>query len=161
MRLPNATIDALQQACHSLIPISVAMGVTVDHYSGDTLHLGAPLANNINHQQTAFGGSLFSLAAMTGWGLLALKTTELALDTNIVVAEGNVTYAAPVNGPLRCVCHLPEEFNEFAVSLTNTGKARLTLTLLLENNNDPGGEPAMTFTGLYIVRCNNPTIEAP
>ena len=54
MQLPNATIESLQHAYHTLIPISQHMGIQVVSYDGSCLRVTAPLANNINHQQSAF-----------------------------------------------------------------------------------------------------------
>ena len=53
------SIKSLENVFHELIPISQHMGVKVVNYTGSELTLAAPLANNINHQLSAFGGSLF------------------------------------------------------------------------------------------------------
>ena len=102
MQLPEASIEALQQAYQTLIPISQHMGIQAVSYDGQCLRVTAPLANNINHQQSAFGGSLFSLVALAGWGLLQLKITELGLDCTTVIAGGEVGYQVPVVAEL-CV----------------------------------------------------------
>ncbi|MBQ73546.1 MAG: hypothetical protein CMQ20_00820 [Gammaproteobacteria bacterium] len=62
----------------------ILINMMVEHLSK------APLANNINHQQSAFGGSLFLLSALVGWGLLQLKLTVLNLTANPVIAGGGV-----------------------------------------------------------------------
>jgi len=144
------TAMELEQALHSLIPISVAMGVSVTEWDGSTLCLSAPLENNINHQSSAFGGSLFSLAAMAGWGILQLRLSALKLDANIVIADGNVRYRQPVFAQLTCRLTLPEDdiWSEFVDQLSKTGKSKLTLCpeLIL-----PGGEVAMALEGHYVV----------
>ncbi|MBV1879438.1 MAG: thioesterase domain-containing protein [Pseudomonadales bacterium] len=151
--LESATIDsapALEQALHSLIPISADMGVTVDSYDGTTLVIRAPLSNNINHQQSAFGGSLFSLTAMAGWGMLQLKLCELKIAANTVVAGGEVNYALPVFEELICRCALPDNYPEFVARLENKGKASITLSadIILQN------QAAMSFSGRYVVIQN-------
>ncbi|MCB1644395.1 MAG: YiiD C-terminal domain-containing protein [Pseudomonadales bacterium] len=147
MMLPAATTQALEETCHSLIPISQAMGLRVDAYDGQRLRLSAPLANNINHQQSAFGGSLFSLSALAGWGILQLKMTELGLDTNTVIAGGDVSYDKPVFGQLICVCELPAGYTTFTEKLRERGKASLAMqTRIIVND-----ETAMTFSGKYVV----------
>ena len=87
---------------HELIPMSRFMGVAVSEYKRDTLTLTAPLSKNINHQQSAFGGSIFSLAALAGWGILQLKLRELDLDCYIVVADAKVKFLKPIREDLVC-----------------------------------------------------------
>ena len=84
------SVESLQRAYHDLIPINAPMVIHIDQYDGRTLIIKAPLANNINHQQSAFGGSLFLLSALVGWGLLQLKLTVLNLTANPVIAGGGV-----------------------------------------------------------------------
>jgi len=124
------------------------MGVKVVDWDGTTLRLEAPLANNINHQQSAFGGSLFSLAALAGWGLVQLKLSETNLDCSTVIAGGDVNYALPVYGDLICVCDLPENWPDTADRLVDKGKASLRLapTIVVD------GQSAMAFNGHYVIR---------
>ena len=59
------------------------MGIRVAAYDGTSLKLTAPLAPNINHKSTAFGGSLYSLAVLCGWGIVHLKLAEAALHKHL------------------------------------------------------------------------------
>jgi thioesterase domain-containing protein len=148
VQLPEASIEALQQAYQTLIPISQHMGIQAVSYDGQCLRVTAPLANNINHQQSAFGGSLFSLVALAGWGLLQLKITELGLDCTTVIAGGEVGYQVPVVAELVCDCRLPAAYEDFASRLLQTGKA----SILLDTGIMQGDASAMTFSGRYVVR---------
>lgn len=147
MHLPAATIEALQEAYYSLIPISRHMGFMVRSYDGRKLCVTAPLQNNINHQMSAFGGSLFSLSALAGWGILQLKITELGLDCNTVIAGGDVSYTAPVFEQLVCECELPDEYASFVDKLQVRGKASLKMQTRIVLND----ETAMSFSGKYVV----------
>lgn len=140
--------DSLEQAFHELIPISEAMGITVEHYDGTLLRLRAPLANNKNHQLTAFGGSLFSIAALSGWGLIQLKLAELDIKANTVIAGGDVSYSLPVSTDLICECCLAPSYPDFVKKLNTNGKASLSLqpNILLDN------KKAMSFTGKFVVK---------
>ena len=139
--------DSLEKTFHQLIPISLHMGVKVKSYDGNRLVIKAPLSNNINHQQSAFGGSLFSLTALAGWGILQLKLGELKLSANTVVAGGEVGYSAPVFEDLLCSCDLPEEYPAFVDKLKNKGRASIQLTanIILESGS------AMMFSGKFVV----------
>jgi thioesterase domain-containing protein len=147
-RLDIYDLASLQTALHTHIPISGHMGIEADFYDGERLVLSSPLANNINHQQSAFGGSLFSLAALAGWGILQLKLAEMKLTANTVIAGGDVSYSQPVFTTLHCEIELPATYPAFRDKLLNTGKASILLTsnILLD------GESAMAFSGKYVVR---------
>lgn len=147
---PELRIDSaasLASAYHRLIPISKAMGIAVKDYDGARLTLTAPLAANVNHQMSAFGGSLFSLAALAGWGLLQLKLTELRLDCNTVIAGGNVAYKRPVFADFDCICELPPDWDTIAAGLAASGRASLELTPWIT----VADETAMTFSGKYVI----------
>jgi thioesterase domain-containing protein len=146
------SIESLEIALHKLIPISQHMGIKVTDYTGSELTLVAPLANNINHQQTAFGGSLFSLTALAGWGLMQLKLSEENLDGNTVVAGGDVSYSAPVAEDFTCRCSLPEDWPLFLSKLKTKGKASIGMTSVVSAN----GLDAMQFNGHFVVRLRNP-----
>lgn len=123
------------------------MGVRVVRYDGDSLELAAPLAANINHQQSAFGGSLFSIAALAGWGMIQLKLSEMNLDCNTVIGKGEVAYKRPVFDNFGCTCTLPADFPAFARILEDTGKAGIKLDAVVTVD----GKPAMILTGQYVV----------
>jgi len=150
---PDNTLDihdlaTLQAALHTLIPISKHMGIEARAYDGRRLVLSAPLANNINHQQSAFGGSLFSLSALAGWGILQLKLAEMKVKANTVIAGGDVSYSQPVFKTLHCEIELPPAYPAFRDKFLETGKASILLTsnILLD------GQSAMAFSGKYVVR---------
>ncbi|HIG40467.1 MAG: YiiD C-terminal domain-containing protein [bacterium] len=144
---PISSIELLVEAYHTLIPISQHMGITVDAYDGNSLTIKAPLENNINHQNSAFGGSLFSLAALAGWGIIQLKLSELNLSANTVIAGGDVSYSAPVFEELVCQCRLPDEYDTFVDRLKSKGRASITL----QSNFMVDASIAMAFSGRYVV----------
>jgi thioesterase domain-containing protein len=141
--------ESLQEAFHELIPISKAMGVTVQEYTGTSLIIRAPLALNINHQHSAFGGSLFAVAALAGWGLMQMKLSEHLLDCNTVVQNGEVSYERPVYDDLVCKCTLPEDADSLFESLRESGKASTTLISIFETTE---GKVAMTLTGKFHLK---------
>ncbi len=128
---PRIFVDSaatLETTLHELIPISQAMGITVDSYENGELVIRAPLAPNQNHQHSAFGGSLFAVAALTGWGLMQLKLSELLLDCNTVVMGGEVSYQRPVYDDLVCRCCLPAGAEAVFDELKTNGTAITTLS---------------------------------
>jgi thioesterase domain-containing protein len=141
-------IEKLEHTLHSEIPLSQTMGIRVTSYDGASLRLTAPLAPNINHKSTAFGGSLYSLAVLCGWGLLHIKLAEMGFKKHIVIQEGNIQYLLPVNADIQAECQLDEAaLKRFLRTLSRHGLARLSLNTRIHHN----GQTAVTFTGSYVV----------
>jgi thioesterase domain-containing protein len=139
---------ALERTLHSEIPISQAMGVRVAAYDGTSLKLTAPLAPNINHKCTAFGGSLYTLAVLCGWGMVHLKLTEADLRKHIVIQESSIRYLLPVDQDMQAECRLDEAaLRQFLRTLAKHGRARLSLDVVITHNN----QPAVEFSGRYVV----------
>jgi thioesterase domain-containing protein len=126
------------------------MGIQADFFDGRKLVLTAPLSANVNHQLSAFGGSLFSVSALAGWSILQLKLAEIGISANTVIAGGDVGYASPVFEDIRCELELPPEYDAFAQRLESTGRGSLLLNSSIYLSN--ADEPAMSFNGKYVVR---------
>lgn len=52
------------------------MGVRIQQYTGQKFITTMPETGNQNPHHTLFAGSLFSLATLTGWGLIWLMLRE-------------------------------------------------------------------------------------
>ena len=138
----------LEQILQQQIPIAREMGITVAAYDGRQLRLAAPLAPNVNDKATAFGGSLYSLAVLCGWGLLRLKLEEAGQQKNLVIHEASIRYLKPVTQELQAECSLtPEAEAEFMQALQQRSRARTTLTVIIRQQ----GEAAVEFTGRYVA----------
>lgn len=139
---------ALERTLHDEIPLSQAMGIRVAAYDGTVLKLTAPLVPNINHKSTAFGGSLYSLAVLCGWGLLHLKLAEAGLHKHIVIQESDIRYLLPVDHDMQAECHLDATvLKPFLRTLAKHGRARLALDVVIKHH----GRPAVEFSGRYVV----------
>ena len=138
----------LQEVMHELIPISSSMGVVVSEYKKDTLTLTAPLNKNINHQQSAFGGSISALAALAGWGILQLKLSELDLDCNTVVADAHIKFLKPIREDLVCEAKLHRTHTQLLRGIKNNGSAIVEL----DTKFFAGGIKAMTSHSIYHIK---------
>ncbi len=133
---------------HHEIPLSREMGISVVSYSGNQLILAAPLKPNINHKATAFGGSLYSLAVLCGWGMLHLKLGEAKLHCHIVIQEAEIRYLLPVAQDMQAECEMNEEtLHRFLATLNKHGRARLALKVVIRHE----GKLAVEFSGRYVV----------
>ncbi|MFR9718787.1 YiiD C-terminal domain-containing protein [Aeromonas diversa] len=151
---PLQTIAYRPEWCQDLatrwsrgIPISEKMGVQVHHYDGQTLHLGANLAANLNVHDTMFAGSIYSLCVLAGWGLIWLQLKELGVVGDTVLAEGNIRYYRPVKAsPEARVAR--EGMPAALLPLRHGEAARFQLSVQLYS----GGKLAAEFVGQYVVQ---------
>lgn len=139
----------LEEIFHNEIPITRAMGIRVLRYDGTSLVLRAPLAANVNDKGTAFGGSLYSLLVLAGWGLIRLKLKEESISGDIMIHESSVSYSQPITDDWEAHCRLPgnEEYTSFLEKLHARGRARLALESRIMTDSGP----AVSFRGSYAV----------
>ncbi len=145
----QAEADHLQAVLDAEIPLTRAIGIRVERCSADAVTLAAPLEPNTNHKATAFGGSLYSVAVLAGWGLLHLQLKALGVAAHIVIQETRVRYLCPVTGDIRATARLaPEQSLERALAMyRRRGRARLVLVSTVSE----GGQTAVEFHGTYVI----------
>ncbi len=120
----------MQRYLYQYIPISAAMGVKVRTASPEHVTLAAPLAPNVNHTETVFGGSAAALATLSAWTLLHLRLDEAGLDNaRLVIQRSRMEYEKPIPGDFEAVCDFGDEaaWKRFRETLARRGRARLTL----------------------------------
>ncbi len=145
----NAHLDEIQRIIDNDIAPARQLGFRVDGYDEHSLNLRAPLTLNTNHHGTAFGGSLFSLAAVCGWGFVLLKLREADLHGTIVVKSSEVAYLAPVSTDLSVRCGAKTQAVEsFLARYRQTGRARLEIQGQAPADHE---QPALTLKSTYSV----------
>lgn len=152
-------IQALERLLHHDIPLTGDMGLRVRAWDNHCLRLHVPLAPNVNHKSTMFGGSLYCAAVLAGWGWLHLRLGEAGLSGgHIVIQQGQIDYPLPVAGDALAVCENIDEalWQRFLKTYRRHGRARLQLqTLVLD-----GERCAVTFSGQYVVVAHTPPAPA-
>jgi thioesterase domain-containing protein len=138
----------LERYLHQQIPLSVAMGVRVRMATPERVQLAAPLAPNINHNETAFGGSAAALATLSAWALLHVRLTSTALPARLVIQRSSMEYEQPIPGDFDAVCLFTDEpaWERFRVTLVRRGRARLTLAAHLVYD----GRQVAAFEGDFV-----------
>ena len=107
-RVPDSmTTRGLEAFLHEKIPLTKAMGLHVAESNAQHLVLEAPLAANVNHLGTAFGGSLHALPTLACYAVLWTLLREAGLDGHVVVKRSAAQYRVPVTGRLRAICERP------------------------------------------------------
>ena len=142
-------IKLLQDVLHTEIPLTKHIGLSVDEYTDLSLTLSAPLENNINHKCTAFGGSLYSVSVLSGWGLIYLLLKQHDLSGHIVIQESNIKFIKPVNSDITSKCSFlsTQQCDEFINMYKRKGVARIRLTSKISCHS----ENAVIFNGTYVV----------
>ena len=153
---PVATLDdilhrgdwcaQLQQAWYEHIPLSEKMGVRIQQYTGQKFITTMPETGNQNPHHTLFAGSLFSLATLTGWGLIWLMLRERHLGGPIILADAHIRYRKPIRGKPHAVADLGALSGDLD-RLARGRKARVQMQVEIFGDETPGA----VFEGTYIV----------
>lgn len=134
------------------IPLSQTMGTKVLSWQNHQLQLEFPLAPNINHQASMFGGSMYCAAVLAGWGWLHLALREVGIDsTHIVVQSGQIDYPRPIlHEQIIACCAAPDSkaWQRFLTTFERHGKARLQLISRVLTAN---GEDGAVLTGQFVL----------
>jgi len=139
----------LERYLHDHIPLSRALALRVEHLGPELVRLAAPLAPNLNHRRTAFGGSVASLAILAGWSWLLARLADRRPVPRLVIQEETVEYLAPIDAAFEAVCPAPADsaWLRFVRALDQRGRGRLALAAEVTS----AGRIAARFRGLYVA----------
>ncbi len=143
--------EELEQYLYDHIPLSKAMEVSVLSVDTDAVILQAPLAPNINHRETVFGGSASALAILAAWSLLHTRLrTEGIVGCRLVIQRNTMEYDKPIFGEFtaRSSLEQAEEWTKFTRILARRGKSRVTVISVLEHAGQVVGRLSGEFVAL-------------
>jgi len=143
------TPQQLEQYLHEHIPLSRAMQVSVAEVGPEAVVLSAPLAPNINHRETVFGGSASAVAILAAWSLLHTRLRAAGMESRLVIQRNTMNYELPIAGAFTARSSLarPGDWEPFMRMLSRKGKARLEVQAVLEHAGKAVGHPSPTSTG--------------
>lgn len=139
----------LEQYLHEHIPLSRAMGVSAVAVEPSSVVLRAPLAPNINHFDTVFGGSASALAILASWSLIQVCLRREGIVSRLVIQRNTMDYERPVRGEFTASAALeqPESWPVFVRALSRRGKARISVVSILREADEASGR----FMGEYVA----------
>ena len=145
---------ALQRYLHEHIPLSAAMQVAVLAVDAQGVTLGAPLAPNINHRATVFGGSASALAILAAWALLHTRLAGLGVDSRLVIQRNTMSYERPIIGAFTARSFLPqpESWPLFMRMLERKARGRIAVHAVLEFAGQRAGLLEGDFVALAATR---------
>lgn len=149
MHVMEFGVEYLQELINRDIMLARPMGVIVEAADDAGIVLRAPLPPNANHKGTAFGGSLYSLAVLTGWAWLTRFVACADINADAVIQESSMQFLLPVKGDLRAVIAAPAEaeVDKFRKLLLRAGRARIRLRVEMHQ----GSQLATVFEGLFAA----------
>lgn len=140
----------LERYLHEHIPLSRAMAVTVVTATPQEVCLAAPLAPNINHRDTVFGGSAAALAMLAAWSLLHVRLEAEGRAARLVIQRNTMEYERPIPGDFIARARLaePQSWAQFSRLLARRGKARIGVAAALEYAGQVAGRLHGEFVAL-------------
>ena len=132
----------LQSYLHEHIPLARAMSVSVIASSLQRVQLTAPLAPNINHRDTVFGGSASAVAILAAWSMLHVSLSAEGLGSRLVIQRNTMDYLAPIAGSFTATAEAPSAaaWQSFARMLQRRGIGRIVQSALLHHEGKPAGQ---------------------
>jgi thioesterase domain-containing protein len=130
------------------------IGIVVEAADDAGIVICAPLAPNANYKGSAFGGSLFSVAVLTGWAWVTRYLAAAGVAADAVIQESNIRYLVPVEGPLRATVRAPapEQVVKFRKMLERAGRGRIRLSVDIHH----GQTLATEFEGVFAAALRQP-----
>jgi thioesterase domain-containing protein len=132
----------LQAFLHDRIPLSAAMGVVVRTATLETVELAAPLAPNVNHRDTAFGGSASAVAILAAWSVLYVRMRAEGLSGRIVIRRNTMSYERPITDDFVAFASAPaaKDWARLRATLARRRTARIAVRSWLECQGESVGE---------------------
>jgi thioesterase domain-containing protein len=141
--------QALQDYLYAHIPLSKAMAVEVRTATPQGVLLSAPLAPNINHRDTVFGGSASTLAILSAWALLHVSMLDANIKARLVIQKNSMSYDLPMPGEFsaEAAAPAPEKWQRFLATLNKHKRARISISSILHCEGKKVGE----FEGDFVA----------
>jgi thioesterase domain-containing protein len=135
------------------IPLTGAMEVSAISVAPGTVVLEAPLAPNINHRKTVFGGSASSLAILAAWSLVHLRLAGTSLEHRLVIQRNTMSYDAPIEGTFTATAQFAEgtDWPRFLETLERRGKARISAVAELTYDGKAAGKLEADFVAILVT----------
>lgn len=146
------TLDEITGYLREHIPLTRALGAKVVSWDGTTVRIEAPLAPNLNHRGTAFGGSLSALAILAGWALVHLALRDRGGEARVVIQRAELEFQEPVDGDFVAEASLPSarEWDRFLTTLARHRRARVSVPSVLRWTGGTGGSHRGTYVAVAL-----------
>jgi thioesterase domain-containing protein len=147
--MTQMTLQELESYVHEHIPLSAAMQVRYLQAAPDCVMLAAPLAPNINHRDTVFGGSASAVAILAAWSLVFVRLKEAGMQGRVIIHSNSMHYDKPIAGDFTATAQAPEaaSWHKLENALQRGRMARIEVATLLKCE----GLPVGRLNGEFVV----------
>ncbi|GAA0209876.1 YiiD C-terminal domain-containing protein [Kangiella japonica] len=123
----------LESLVHQEIPITRALDIRIDELNENSIRVMAPFEANKNIHNTAFAGSIYTVATIAGWSLVTSMAIHHQLEGSVVLAKANIQYKKPINGDIVAECQVDNNhlIDSFIASFQRKNRARIELDINL------------------------------
>ncbi len=146
------TLDEITAYLHAQMPITRSLGARVEAHDGASVRIAAPLAPNLNHFATAYGGSLAAVAILSGWVLVDLQLRDRGIANRLVIQRSVFDFAAPVDGDFTATSVLPAQaaWGRFLATLARHHTARVTIATTVACASGVRGRHEGTYVAMRL-----------
>jgi thioesterase domain-containing protein len=132
------------------IPLTADMAMEIIDFTGDELHVFAPLDKNINDKGSVFGGSSSALMIISAWSLIKLACDVKDIEADIVIHKNQTHWNKALYQDLNIHARFVEEYNFDKIKdKINTGKhQRIDCEIKLVN---AAGVLFSTMVAKYVI----------
>lgn len=132
------------------IPMARHMGYSISELNVKLAKTFLPLAPNVNHLGTGFGGSLYAFGALTCYSVVLCNLSTLGIENPyVVIADGHIDYLKAARGDMSSSVEVPDqEHVEFLEAFQAKGVAKLKLEAKIIS----AGHVCAKFKGNYVVK---------
>jgi thioesterase domain-containing protein len=152
-QMTNFGSDYLQNRIVGEFSLAKHIGIIVESADDAAVVLRAPLELNANYKGTAFGGSLYSVAVLTGWAWVTRYLAARGVAADAVIQESSVQFLSPVQGELRASTAAPSDaqIDKFRKMLQRAGRGRIRLRVEINY----GETLAALFEGVFAAALHH------
>ncbi|HWJ04277.1 MAG TPA: YiiD C-terminal domain-containing protein [Steroidobacteraceae bacterium] len=145
-----ATAATLERSLHERIPLSRAMGLHVRAATPNAVTVRAPLAPNVNHSGTVFGGSAAAVAVLAAWSLVEVRLGAAGMTGRIVIRRSEMEFLRPIGGEFDATASTPDDasWDRLLATLRRGRMGRITVRAVLGCEGETVGELLAEFAVL-------------
>ncbi len=130
-----------------LASVLPAASLGIERATDESGSLCIPFVRNTNDKETVFAGSIFCLAALSGYETACDRQRALSLSGDLFLVFSNIAYHRPGLADLTAKSAIMEDF-------VATTKGNFKVRVKVEIADALNGSLCATFEGSYVVKTN-------
>ncbi|MCA9751484.1 MAG: YiiD C-terminal domain-containing protein [Gemmatimonadetes bacterium] len=148
----------LTEYLQRVIPVARSMGIRVVATGAEEVRLEAPFAPNVNDHDSAFAGSVSSLAILAGWTWVHEFLQRESIRAGTVLRASSLQFRTAARGDLVAIAHAPDprDVDRMLRGIRKFGRGRVSVRVEVRSGDDLVAE----HEGDYAAGTEDP-VERP